>query len=169
MKTLYKLWLWHNKDKLGSQAFYPLPQFIKNYLNKFPMYDRVVKYSRILKGADMSMIAPDEYGCAESVTRLLRNLNPSVPVITYTPTLSEYMKKNKDFIQIDEHLAKIIGRGVIIIAPTQPNVQVGHVGVIDGNIVWSNHSYGQDWSNYWSWFAFKNNYKKLNIEYYLPV
>jgi len=122
------------------------------------------------------MLTPDEYGCVESVTRLLRNLDPTLTdVLTYTPYFVNHMEQSKRFIEIDERLAKLFVGGAIVIAETgtgNNKVSNGHVGVLDGDRVWSNHSYGKDWSEYWSLLAFKNHYELkggMKVRYFIPI
>lgn len=171
MNMLFKLWLLWQSPRLGSDAFYPLPDFLKKYLAKFHLHERVIKYARVLVGADLSYIAPDMYGCCESVTRLLRSLNPDItPLLTYTPDFKKHMDNSSYFIEIPERLAQMIGGGVIGIAPTVEGVQVGHVWIqdYDGRVL-ENNSYGKDWGKYRSNLEIKKYYKKLDIHYYLPI
>jgi len=176
MNFLYKMWLLWQSPRLGSDAFYPLPNWLKSYLSKYHLYERVGLYARLLDGVDMSVITPDEVGCVESMTRLLRNLDPSLTdVLTYTPYFVNHMEGSKRFIEVEETVAKLIGIGVIVIAETgtgNNKVSNGHVGVLDGDRIWSNHSYGKDWSGYWSLLTFKNYYQLkggMKVRYFLPI
>ena len=170
INLIYKLWLLWVSPRLGSDVFYPLPEWLKSYMSRYPLYKRVQYYSRLLNGVDMSFIAPNNLACCESMTRLLRNLNPNLtPMFTYTPDFRDHMKSSKHYIQLDERLATLIGGGVIVIAPTKQGVFTGHVGVLDKGRIWSNSSENGRWSNKFSLLTFKNYYHKLDIEYYLPV
>lgn len=93
-------------------------------------------------------LVPDEYGCAEAVSVVLRHALPELdfPIITYTPTLLDYFKTNKHFAESPDPAP-----GSIVIAATgtgNGSVPNGHTGVIgrkrapDGSYwVLSNNSY----------------------------
>lgn len=169
LSTIYRLYIKAN-TRLGSAAFYPIPAFVRTYLRRFPFYLQLVKYARLVNGVDMSVIAPDEYGCVESITRMMRNLDENiVPVMTYTPYFARHMDKSDRFIEVSERMARNIGRGVIVVAITQPNVWVGHVGVLDGDRIWSNDSYKGVWNNKFTLLRFKEYYKRLEIKYYIAI
>lgn len=91
---------------------------------------------------------PDEYGCAEAVSVVLRHALPELdfPIITYTPTLLKYLEESKSFSEVWTPAP-----GAIVIAATgtgNGSVSNGHTGFIgrkkapDGSFwVLSNNSY----------------------------
>jgi len=153
------------KTKLGASGFYPIPRWLRFFLNRYHVMKRVAIYAQLVKGADMSLLAPDEYGCEESVTRLLRMVDPNLtPVFTFTLDGLRYMNKHNRFIEIDK---SIIKDGVVVIAatgtwkgktPKDPNILNGHTGIFVGGHVYSNNSYTGMWDNVWNLNHF--------IEYY---
>lgn len=86
-------------------------------------------------------VAPDEVACAETVTTLLRQVYPEVPVITGTWTLYEYLKNPANgFKSVTQPKAE-----TIIISPTGTGKAgtIGHVGIFDDNgLIMSNNSFG---------------------------
>lgn len=84
-------------------------------------------------------VAKDEVACAETVTTLLRQVYPEVPVITGTWTLYEYLNNpNNGFKKTNSPKAE-----TIIISPTGSGKGVGHVGIFDDNgLIMSNNSFG---------------------------
>lgn len=83
--------------------------------------------------------APDELGCAETVTTLLKKLYPETPIITGTWTLWEYLKDHKNgWIPTNDYEPESI-----VISPTGTGHKgaVGHVGIVGENgIIMSNDS-----------------------------
>lgn len=88
---------------------------------------------------------PDEYSCALAVTTLLNEINPDIPIQTYTKTLYEYMKSSPLFREIEQPI-KEMKPGWICISPTEyasrpdiiPN---GHIGIYyDATNIMSNDS-----------------------------
>ena len=155
---------------MGNNGFIPLPSGIKTFLSRFPLSKQISVYARLVKGVDLSFIAPDELGCAESVTRMLSFIAPQlgVPVITGTWTLDQHLKKNPKFLTIPRSMVK---DGCIIIAVTGEGSGAGHVGIVVGSVVYSNNSYTGKWDAHISHEAFRWSYGKRGfpIKYYLPI
>jgi hypothetical protein len=85
--------------------------------------------------------ANDEVACAETVTTLLKQVYPEVPIILGTWTLYEYLNNPKNgFKKVEEPKAE-----TIIISPTgtgKPGT-IGHVGIFDEHgLIMSNNSFG---------------------------
>lgn len=77
--------------------------------------------------ASPSDLAPDELGCAETVSTLIRGVLPDFPVITGTWTLWDALEHDKRFQRVA--LASL-GCGDIIISPTVPGKPFrGHAGI----------------------------------------
>ena len=84
--------------------------------------------------------APDELGCAETVTVLLKKVYPDVPVITGTYTLWEYLKDTRNGFKPVLDAAP----ETIIISPTGTGKagSIGHVGIFDERgLIMSNNSF----------------------------
>ena len=162
------------EGKLGSTGFYPIPIWLRKYLKKFPVAKQVAIYSKLAEGADMSRLAPDEYGCEESRTRLLRMIDQYLtPVFTYTPNGLRHMIDSDRFIEVDEKLALMID-GTIVMAATGTGFHgtVGHTGILVDGRVWSNNSATGMWGDFWSLVAFKRNYQYkqgMRLRYFVPI
>jgi hypothetical protein len=79
--------------------------------------------------------APDELGCADSVSQILKYLYPDfVPQISTAKLFSELDISKSRFARVSNFT-----KGTIIISPTgvnknfnNPNMKNGHVGIYDG-------------------------------------
>lgn len=83
--------------------------------------------------------APDELGCANSVTELLRKVYPETPKINGTWTLYQYLlnPKNK-WKQVNEYEAECV-----VISPTGLGTGTGHTGIVmEDNTIASSNSFG---------------------------
>jgi len=84
---------------------------------------------------------PDEFACVHSITTILDKYFNGYPIMTYTPTMLEYIKKDTRFKETTEFKT-----GNIIISPTKSGAGriVGHVGIIgkDGKILSNSSSTG---------------------------
>lgn len=95
--------------------------------------EKIWKTALFCLGTDASPhdIAPDEYGCAETVTTILQKADVEIPIFVSTYQLYQYLQTSRDFIRVDHPLP-----GDIIISPTGygngalPN---GHTGIVDEN------------------------------------
>lgn len=164
--------LFYKKQNLalaGSQ-WIPIPLWLNRWLKRYPLQTQVVIYARILEGKDLSELAPNEFGCAESVSRILTQFGLLHAVCTGTWTLNQELKNSRYFQRISEY---DVTPGTIIIATTgEGNGQLknGHVGIVDENKrVWSNNSYTGKWSNHLNVMFFKNYYGLIGgfpIHYY---
>ena len=153
------------KETLGASGFFPMPSWLRKILKRFHIQKQVAFYAQLVKGADMSMLAPDEYGCEESRTRLLRMVDSTLtPVFTYTKTGLNHMLNSRRFIEIPRHLAN---DGCIVMAATktwpvgwESSVKNGHTGVLIGKRVYSNNSQSGEWDNAWRLDRFIEYYQK---------
>lgn len=90
------------------------------------------------RDASPSDIAPDELGCAETVTTLLKKVYPETPIITGTWTLWDYLRHPENgWTEI-----KVPVPGCVVISPTVPGKPFpGHAGIVmDDNVIASNDS-----------------------------
>lgn len=97
------------------------------------IYEEAMK--RIGTDASPRDLANDFFGCAESVTTILKAVDPRFPIITGTWTLWDYLEKSPFFVKVTKPVA-----GDIIINPTSA-LYTGHVGIFkDDNLIISNDS-----------------------------
>lgn len=81
--------------------------------------------------------APDELGCANTVTALLKKVYPETPIITGTWTLWQYLKDPKNGFKPAVNYEP----GTIIISPTGTGQGTGHVGIfLENGLIASNSS-----------------------------
>lgn len=89
--------------------------------------------------ASPSDLAPDELGCAETVTNILKKVYPEVPILTGTWTLWDYLRNPKNgYVQVSEPTPE-----TIIISPTGLGKAGtnGHVGIfLEDGLIASNDS-----------------------------
>lgn len=161
---------WLNRGRLAGSGFVPLPAYIKGILARFPLAKQIAIYARLVENTDLSFVAPDELGCAESVTRLINYLEPTLglPVVTGTWTLDQALKRNTHFFPIQKMFVR---DGCIIIAVTGEGIGNGHVGILVGDRVYSNNSNTGRWDKHFTHDGFRNYFIKRGfpIKYYLPV
>ncbi len=85
--------------------------------------------------------APDELGCAETVTCVLRKAGCNIPIILSTAQLYTWLEKSPEWLEVPLPLP-----GDIILSPTgtggKNGIRNGHVGIV-GNDGWimSNNSF----------------------------
>ena len=84
---------------------------------------------------------PDEVACVHSLTTIIKKLIPDFPIMTYTPTLLDYLLKDIRFKETNE-----MKEGIIIISPTGEGKIIGHTGIIGKNgTIYSNNSLNGLW------------------------
>lgn len=87
--------------------------------------------------ASPSDLAPDELGCAESVSNIVRKVLPDFPIITGTWTLEQKLKTDKRFTRV---LTPSKGTIVISATGTGNGKIAGHVGIFGDGVIMSNDS-----------------------------
>lgn len=90
----------------------------------------------LLKGKDVTSVAPNDLGCAETVSRMIRVLHPDFPVITGTSALRYELDACR-------YIAKttVTGNGTIHLAETgRGQYPHGHVGIEWNGLILSNNS-----------------------------
>ena len=166
-EVLYTL---HKRTRLGGRGFYPVPNYLRPLFSKYPIHKRVHVYARLVKDTDLSFIAPDDVGCAESVTRLLREVDPTLsPVILGTYTLLEHLRTSPRFKEIG---VPINGCLVLAATGTGNGTIQGHVGIFDNGRVWSNNSYKGVWDAHFTLQAFKARYTLqggMKVRHFIPI
>lgn len=126
-------------------------------------------YAEGYLGTDASPadIAPDELGCAESVSMVIRRVLPDFKIETATWLLKEKLDADKRFERVTE-----AARGVVILSPTYSGngSVVGHVGIFgDTERIMSNSSASGTWEyNYTlqKWVGYYRDKGGLKIYYY---
>lgn len=107
---------------------------------KKDLYQSALKY--VGTDASPNDKAPDEVGCAESVSEILNDLFPNFPIWTGTWNLGDYLSKDARFERKYYSRTDTIPSGTIIICRTLPNKPFpGHVGIVGiNNTIFSNDS-----------------------------
>lgn len=114
-------------------------------------------YARLCEGNALYSIVDKDVACAESVSRLLLNVDSTIlpNVITGTWTFYDFLTKSARFERVN-----IPGKGDIVLSPTgfgNGKIKNGHIGIVahDG-IIYSNASMTGKWTpNYTlkTWWA----------------
>ena len=160
----------HKRTHLGGRGFYPIPPSLRRMFKRYTLQRQLIVYSRLCKNTDLSFIAPDEVGCAESVTRLLREIDPDLtPVLTGTWTLLNELLSSKRWVELQKPMP-----GCIVIAATGTGngKMVGHVGIYDGDRIWNNNSYTGRWTNSYTVQTFTARYLLaggMKVRFFAPL
>jgi len=145
--------------RAGGQGFYPLQPWVRRAWSIFPKSTQLSFYAKLSLGLDLSSIAPDKLGCAESVTRILNMLWPGiVPVTQSTIELDKYLNSSNAFYLTDTPRS-----GNIILAVTVGENH-GHAGVVVGDVVFSNNSRTGKWDRHMSVRMFLDYYRKMKLQ-----
>jgi hypothetical protein len=106
-------------------------------------------------------VIPDEVGCAEAVTTLLKQAGTIPYVIAGTWTLNDYLQRS-----IYWQPTNTPQEGDIIISPTGTSKYgskapiIGHVGIVGPkNMVYANNSYTGKWSTIYTVDSWDDRYK----------
>jgi len=167
LKLLYRLDHFINGDKLGAIGFYPIPRWIKKYLARFPRSKQLGIIAKLVVGTDLSYFVNGDVGCAESCSRLIREVVPGFPVITGTYSLDETLRLHGQFVSLQTPID-----GCIVMAATgtgNGKLANGHVGIYVGGRVFSNNSFSGKWDAHYSLLTFKQRYFGIGafpIRYY---
>jgi len=165
-RLAYKLHTLFSK-KLGGQGFYPVPDWIKRYLQRYPRSTQLAVVAQIIKGADISFYVDNDLGCAETVSRLIREVLPGFPIITGTWVLDDTLKRDKRFVKVTSP-----EDGCVVVAPTgtgNGKLKHGHTGICRKGRVLSNNSYTGKLDAHYSYLTFTARYKGVGgfiINYY---
>lgn len=102
----------------------------------------------------------DEVSCALAVTTILNQVDPTIPIITGTWTLDDYLAKSSKFERVSEPIGDPKA-GDIVISPSglgNGNFP-GHVGIyIDKFNIMSNNSYTGLWEKNYTRESWRNRY-----------
>lgn len=106
-------------------------------------------------------LAPDELGCAETVTTILNKAGIQMPVILSTAELFKYLSAGIQWLEVPKPLP-----GDVIISPTgmggKNGITHGHTGImgLDGKIM-SNNSYTGTFEKNYTIQSWKARYQNL--------
>jgi hypothetical protein len=112
-------------------------------------------------GWDLSVQAPNELGCAESVSKIVQMVSPNFP--TFLSTTQLYAWLIGRWTQVSNP-----ARGDIIISPTgySPTGKNGHVGIIGENCIYSNNSFTGRWSNAYTLEKWRKYYSTFPVLFF---
>lgn len=179
--TLYKAWLSMQGDKLQGQNFYPLPPLVKKVFTVFRVgtLRQMQVFAQMLDGADLSFLAPNEYGCIEAVSRIWHELF-GYEVFTYTPHAIKYLENSNNFFELTvkttdpEMIRKTVPDGAIVIAVTgtgNGSIPNGHACIKDGGVLWNNRSKDGKWVPSYTLRTFIARYEiagGMKVRYFVP-
>lgn len=125
--------------------------------NREKLYDAAV--AELGRDASPDDLAPDNLGCADSVTNIIRKVRPTFPIVVGTWTLLyEHLLKETDFIAVDNPEP---GDVIINATGTGNGEIVGHVGIVAKNDrIMSNTSAKGIWEENFSMTNWDNYYRK---------
>jgi hypothetical protein len=111
------------------------------FMKKEKIYEAMLRYV----GTDASPAdkAPDELGCAESISMVIRSVIPDFPIVLHTKVLKEVLDKRPEFEKYHPEVGKTpFPAGTIILCATEPGHPFpGHVGGFGlNNTIFSNDS-----------------------------
>lgn len=131
-----RIWLQKRTKKEMGVMIKLLQSVIKSL-----MKPTLVDTARGFLGTDASPNdkAPDELGCAETVTTIMKKLYPETPVILGTWTMWMFLRDEKNgWVEVPSY-----EENAIVISPTGSGSGVGHVGICMGDsLIASNNSFG---------------------------
>lgn len=116
-----------------------------------------------VRGLDLSDVAPDELGCANALSNIIRDALPELnfPKFVSTRAMYDYFEKSPSFIPTDDE-----DFSIIIISPTE-GANIGHVGILgkrnnpDGSrYIMSNNSFTGQWDVTHSMKTWKRYYQE---------
>lgn len=149
--------IWLNRKTLTSLTKHKsiLQVILERLMNKKNLVQVCEEHIGI--DASPSDLAPDELGCAETTTTLLKKVYPETPIITGTWTLYDYLKNPKNGWE----LTTVPQPGCVVISPTGMSPKkgaIGHAGIVlnDGVIASNDSKTGKFLKNFTTltWIAY---------------
>lgn len=113
-------------------------------LNKLMNKQTLLEVCNAALGTDASPndTAPDELGCVDTMTTLMRKVRPATPHLLSTIQLDAWLANPANGYRRVEFMDENIEDGDLIISPTEGTV-TGHVGIfMEDNTIASNNSFG---------------------------
>lgn len=122
---------------------------------------KLLEIAKAFVGKDISPndVAPDELGCAESVSEAIRKIYPDFSIIVSTKMLFDRLNNDKRFRRTTD-----LDAGNVIISPTgMGNGKIiGHTGIIgEDQIIYSNDSIKGTWEKNYTITSWVNRYRKI--------
>lgn len=107
-----------------------------------PQGQKIFETAKKCLGIDASPndVAPDELGCADTVSNILIKAGFTMPVIISTAKLYDYLNTQNTWVKLDTPLM-----GDVVVSPTGMGglngIKHGHTGIVGtGNVIMSNSS-----------------------------
>lgn len=134
IRRAIRIWLNRKTTKSLKRHKSVLQTIIDRLMNKRTLLDVCEEY--LGKDASPQDAAPDELGCADTVTTLMRKVYPSVPHMVSTVELSKWLSDPKNgYARVNDPEPEDI-----IVSPTS-GTKVGHTGIfLDDDVIASNDS-----------------------------
>lgn len=113
-------------------------------------------------GTDVSPadLAPDEYGCAETMSNIIARVVPGFPIFLSTRALCIYLKSDTRFEQIFEPET-----GAVLVSPTTEGngrIPNGHTGMIGNKFIFNGKPEFEIMSNSSATGTFEKNYTTIS-------
>lgn len=166
-----------NTTKLGADnPFIPLPAYLRLIFNMLPITKQIVTYAKLCNGADLTVIAPNERGCMEALTRVLRSIDTTL--ISLEVSTIEVFKDIKLNPQRWKDITGYVNKGLtppagsIFLCVTKNSWQIGHGGVWDGKYIWNNNSKTGRWVPSYTrdtWYDYFRDNLKLETYIFVPL
>jgi hypothetical protein len=130
--------IWLNKRTKGALRKHI--SLLESIINFLTMKNSLLQVCEQRLGTDVtpSDLVPDSVACADTVTTLIRLVDPSFPHVSGTWTLYDILEHRKDYAKVTE-----LSPETIIISPTGMGngTMSGHVGIVMGDgVIASNDS-----------------------------
>lgn len=117
-------------------------------------------------GKDLSLVAPNELGCADSLSRLINMVLPDFPFFLSTKAIKSHLDSDRRFVGGESE------PWVVIVSPTRGK-EVGHCGILgEGGVIYSNNSKTGLFSAHWTleeWIKYYKIQKGLGVYFYKLV
>lgn len=126
-----------------------------------PQGQRIFETAKKCIGTDASPndLAPDELGCADTVSNILIKAGFPMPVLVSTAKLNDYLKTNPNWVSILNPLP-----GDVVMSPTGQGglngIKHGHTGIVGaGDVIMSNASSTGTFEPNFTFSSWNNRYK----------
>lgn len=132
-----RIWL----QKKTRREMRGMIRLLQDVIKRLTMKPTLADVARKYLGTDASPQdnAPDDVGCSESVTTILKSVYPETPIILGTWSLWLYLRDPKNgWVEVTDPQP-----GTIILSPTGTGTGIGHVGIcMENDLIASSNSFG---------------------------